>query len=135
MSAAAGKEIRVFGLGPTLVRRHRAEADTVIAAQHRARCRGALVQFLGQAVFTAGYVGAITLVAARAIAGAASAGDVVVVASLAGQVGGLVAESAGALSGSLGILQVVARLRWLERYAARQVGRADPQVAAPVRLV
>ena len=71
----------------------------------------------GQAVFTAGYVGAIALVAMRALSGAASAGDVVVVAGLAGQVGGLVEESARALNGSLGILQVVARLRWLERYA------------------
>src|SRR5919199_1225199 len=133
MSPAAGKELRVFGLAETLARRHRAEADTVIRAQHRAQRAGALVQVLGQAVFTAGYVGAITLVAARALAGAASAGDVVVVAGLAGQVGGLVGESAGALSRSLGILQVVARLRWLERYAAR----LSPDVPAPVptRLV
>src|SRR5256714_3654202 len=95
MSPAAGKELRVFGLAETLARRHRAAADTVIRAQHRAQRAGALVQVLGQAIFTAGYVGAITLVAARALAGAASAGDVVAVAGLAGQVGGLVGESAG----------------------------------------
>jgi ABC-type multidrug transport system fused ATPase/permease subunit len=135
MSATAGKEIRVFGLGETVARCRRAEADTVISTQHRAQRVGALVQFLGQAIFTAGYVGAIALVAVRALSGAASAGDVVVVAGLAGQVGGLVAESAGALSGSLGILQVVARLRWLERYAARQAHRLVPHAVAPTRLV
>ena len=137
MSPAAGKELRVFGLAETLARRHRAAADTVIRAQHRAQRAGALVQVLGQAIFTAGYVGAITLVAARALAGAASAGDVVVVAGLAGQVGGLVGESAGAVSRSLGILQVLARLRWVERYAAGQAACLSPDVPAPVptRLV
>jgi ATP-binding cassette, subfamily B, bacterial len=132
MSAVAGREIRVFGLAETLACRHRAEADTVIRAQHRAQRAGALVQFLGQAIFTAGYVGAIALVAVRALSGAASAGDVVVVAGLAGQVGGLVGESASDLLRSLGILQVLARLRWLERYAAGQAARLCPDVPAPV---
>ena len=137
MSPAAGKELRVFGLAETLARRHRAAADTVIRAQHRAQRAGALVQVLGQAVFTAGYVGAIALVAVRALSGAASAGDVVIVAGLAGQVSGLVAESAGALSNSLGMLQVVERLRWLERYAAASAARLAPDAPTPVptRLV
>jgi ABC-type multidrug transport system fused ATPase/permease subunit len=137
MSPAAGKELRVFGLAETLACRHRTEADTVIRAQHRAQRAGALVQVLGRGVFTAGYVGAITLVAARALAGAASAGDVVVVAGLAGQVRGLVGESASALSGSLGIVQVLARLHWMERYATGQAARLSLDVPAPVptRLV
>src|SRR5207248_5458538 len=53
MSAAAGKEIRVFGLTETLAQRHRAQADTVVGAQHRAQRLGALMHLFGQAVFTA----------------------------------------------------------------------------------
>ncbi len=135
LSPVAGKEIRVFGLAATLAQRRRHAADTVIAAQHRAQRTGAVAQVLGQIVFTAGYVGAITLVVVRALAGGASAGDVVVVACLAGQVGGLVGESAGALSGALGILQVLARIRWLERYAAGLAQRHATTAAAPNRLV
>jgi ABC-type multidrug transport system fused ATPase/permease subunit len=136
MSPAAGKEIRVFDLAETLDRRRRAAADAVIGARHRAQLAGATGQFLGQAAFTAGYVAAIALVAVRALGGVASAGDVVVVAGLAGQVGGLVGESAAALSGALGILQVLGRLRWLERYTESQ-GQAErlaTPAAAPARL-
>jgi ABC-type multidrug transport system fused ATPase/permease subunit len=138
LSPAAGKEIRVFGLADTLAQRRRRAADIIVGAQHRAQRAGALVQTLGQAAFTAGYAGAIALVAVRALSGAASAGDVVVVAGLAGQVGGLVGESADAFSGALGILRVLARLRWLEQYAAEQAplrAAAGVAVAAPGRLV
>jgi len=138
ISPVAGKEIRVFGLGATLAQRRRAEANTIIGAQHRAQRASVPVQFLGQAVFTAGYVGAITLVTMRALAGAATLGDVVIVAGLVGQVGGLVHASAGALSDSLGILRVLARMRWLERYAVGQAHRratASPPASAPARLV
>jgi ATP-binding cassette subfamily B protein len=134
MSAMAGKEIRVFGLGETLRERYRAEAGAVIAVRQRAQRAGALVQLLGQVIFTAGYVGAVALMAERALSGTAQAGDIVVVAGLAGQVGGLVGASAAALSGSLGILRVVARIHWLERYAASQAGHTVPDVAPPAQL-
>jgi ATP-binding cassette subfamily B protein len=135
MSAAAGKEIRVFSMAETLIRRHRAEADAVISALHQAQRTGALLRCLGQTIFTVGYVGAVVLVTMRAIVGSASAGDVVVVAALAGQVEGLVGVSAGALAETLGILQVVARLLWLESYAKEQVDHLAPAAPVPVRLV
>lgn len=126
-SPAAAKEIRVFGLGDEVVRRQRAEADDVIAAQHAARQSGAVGQAIGRLIFAAGYLGAVTVVAANAVTGTSPVGDIVVVVGLAGQVWDLVGRSAGSVTWLLSILRVVQRIRWLDGYAgAQSLAPANP---------
>ncbi len=132
-SASAGKEVRVYGLGDTLAERRRAEADIVVNARHRVRLAGIRLQLAGQLIFTVGYLGAIIVVVLRARDGLASPGDIVVVAGLAGQVRGLVGESAGIVTNILSILQVIDRILWLEHYATTKQSRGT-SVAAPARL-
>ncbi|MGH9122973.1 MAG: hypothetical protein ACRDYC_13700, partial [Acidimicrobiales bacterium] len=62
---APAKEVRVFGLGPELLRRHRMESEAVAAYERHDRLVGAALISTGRAVFALGYVGAIALVAAR----------------------------------------------------------------------
>jgi len=133
-SPTAAKELRVFGLGDEIVRRRHVEADSVITARHVARRASALGQAIGRLIFAAGYLAAVAIVAVRAVAGAASVGDVVVVVSLAGQVWGLVGGAAGSVTWLLSILRVVNRIRWLDGYARDQTRSPADPAAAPSQL-
>jgi ATP-binding cassette subfamily B protein len=88
-SASAGKELRVFGLGETIIGRHHAVTGTIRREEVRSHWRRTGLRIVGAACFAAGYVGAIALVLLRAAGGTATAGDVVLVAALAAQLNGL----------------------------------------------
>lgn len=133
-SPSAAKEIRIFGLGDEVVRRHRAEADTVIMARHAARKDNAFLDGIGRLVFAAGYCGAVAVVATRAALGTVSIGDVVVVVGLAGQVWDLVSRASGSIAWLLSVLRVVRRIRWLDRYARANGQPPEDHVGAPDRL-
>ena len=85
-TAAPAKELRLFGLGPVLVGRHRALWQELDQIQDRTARRNALLSMTGWSVFGIGFVGALAIVAERAINGQASPGDVVLALTLAGQV-------------------------------------------------
>jgi ATP-binding cassette subfamily B protein len=90
-SADAGKELRVFGLADAVIGRHRAVAEAIQRANHRTAWRATALGALGSLLFAVGYVGAIALVLARAVAGAATPGGVVLAVALAAQLNGTVA--------------------------------------------
>jgi ATP-binding cassette subfamily B protein len=122
-TAAAGKEVRVTGIGPRLVRDRRAAWELWYGPVSRARAASAAWHALAWAVFGASYVGAIVFVAAAL---RAPAGDVLLV--LAG--GAQLSAYLGATVGEIGFLRGVwldgsRRLAWLEDYAARQEAAAD----------
>ena len=84
-TAAPAKELRVYGLGDELLSRQ----DAALAAANRIdvdrQLRGAALTTGATLVFVAGYVVALWLVARQAIAGTASAGDIVLAVGLCGQ--------------------------------------------------
>ena len=129
-TAAAGKEVRVTGIGDRLVKERRLAwefGNRFIAA---ARWRSAAWHTAAWAVFGAGYVGAIVFVAYGL---GAPAGDVL----LALAAGSRLSFYVGATVGEIGFLRGVwmdaaIRLAWLEDYAAALVAAAD--LPAPARL-
>jgi ABC-type multidrug transport system fused ATPase/permease subunit len=133
--AAAGKELRVFGLADDLIARHHAAAETVIRERDRADWRSALLQAAGSVLFGLGYVGAIGLVLLRAIEGAATVGDVVLTVGLAAGLNGAVQVAVGYGTYFLHILRVAQRYLWLEEYAAAARLTHDRPSPAPERLV
>jgi ATP-binding cassette, subfamily B, bacterial len=121
-SAAAGKELRLFGLGEEVVRRHHAIALEAGRETDRAAWKGTALAVLGSLLFAAGYIGAIALVLVRAVAGHATAGDVVLAISLAAQLDGDVAAIV-AMGNYLGRTSRAAkRYLWLLDYARRAAG-------------
>jgi ATP-binding cassette, subfamily B, bacterial len=128
-TAAAGKEVRVLGVGERLVVERRAAWERWYGPVAAARWTSAWWHALAWAVFGASYVGAVVFVAARAGSGP---GDVLLVLAAGSRLSAYI----GATVGEVGFLQMWAdgskRLAWLEDYAASFVTSADRH--APVSL-
>ncbi len=86
--ADAGKEIRVYGSGPTLQTLTDRAWTTATTVEAQARTRLALYTFAGSAVFVAGYATALLLVAIAVVAGRNTIGELIMVLALAGQLRG-----------------------------------------------
>src|SRR5580704_9057643 len=99
------RELRLSGAEDEILRRQRAAWDEVTAAMWRAQLKAAVYRAAGQGFFALGYAGAIAAELYRALHGHASAGDLVLVITLAVQVS---AQVSGALS-VLSLLQVAGR--------------------------
>jgi ATP-binding cassette subfamily B protein len=133
-NAAAGKEIRVFGLSRWLIDRHHAASGEVNTQRDRASRAGALLQAVDGLVSGAAYIGAIGLVLMRAVDGSATAGDVVLTVGLAASMNALVTIAVMYGTSFLRVLQTAQRFLWLDDYAARMTVRWATPAAVPERL-
>jgi ATP-binding cassette, subfamily B, bacterial len=79
-------ELRVFGLGEELRRRHASLWAASTRGMRQAHTRAVAIRAVGQLVFGLAYIGAVILVIREAITGRHSVGDVVLVVVLAAQV-------------------------------------------------
>jgi ATP-binding cassette subfamily B protein len=129
-TAAAGKELRVLGIGPALAGRRRAAWETWYRPVAMARNRSAAWYAGGWAIFALGYTGAIALVAAGPHASAS--GAILVLTA-----GARLSSYLGATVGEIGFLRGTwmdgaQRLAWLEDYAAGVAQHA--KLPAPGRI-
>ena len=129
-TAAAGKEVRVLGIGEWLVNERRATWQRWYEPVSRARWATALWHSGAWGLFALAYVGAIVFVSSGINRGVGA----VVLAAVAGS---RLASYVGATAGELGFLRGFwmdssKRLSWLEDYAAAQDAKADQP--APVAL-
>jgi ATP-binding cassette subfamily B protein len=128
------KEVRVFGLGDEILRRHQAVRAAVDRLEDGENLKATLLTALGWLVFAAGFVGAIVLVVRLAVEGRATVGDVVLLMVLAGQVNGQVASLAGTVTWALNNLKVAGRYVWLAEYARAATRRPLEPAPVPDRL-
>ncbi len=129
-TAPAGKEVRVTGMGPRLVRDRRRAWEAWYGPVSAARSASALWHALAWAIFGMAYVGAIVFVSSfmRALTG-----DVLLVLAAGGRLSAYVGATVGEIGFLRGIwLDGSRRLAWLEDYAASLVASAD--ASAPARL-
>ena len=134
-TAGPAKEIRLFGLGGALRERHRvlwAETDRI---QDRTARQTTALSALGWGVFGVGFVGAIGLVANRAISGDASAGDVFLALMLASQVNELVGGTAQMVTWLFSGLRTTGRYLWLVDYSEAASRPVENETPPPDRLV
>jgi len=129
-TAPAGKEVRLFDLGPTLVRERRAAWDRWYEPLATARWHSAMWHSLSWSLFGAAYVAAIVFVSSVIDA---SASEVLLVLAA----GSRLSAYLGATVGEIGFLRGVwmdgsQRLAWLEDYAAEVGDRGG--LTAPERL-
>jgi ATP-binding cassette subfamily B protein len=134
-TAGPAKEIRLFGLGPTLRARHaQLWRDSDAVQDHTARVSGAFAT-VGWGVFGIGFVGAIALIAHRAINGQADAADVFLVLTLAAQVNELVSGVAHMVTWLFSGLRTTGRYLWLVDYSAAATAPVADETPPPDRLV
>ncbi|WKU06773.1 ABC transporter ATP-binding protein [Micromonospora sp. HUAS LYJ1] len=134
--AAAGKELRLFGLTGEVRRRHRGHWQDATRRLWRAQLVASLVRMTGQLAFAAGYVLAVLLILRDAVAGRRGVGDVILVVTIAAQVNQQVAAAVGVLQDLQRLRSVYRRLdevHDLVRAADRHPSPADP-VPGPVAL-
>jgi len=129
-TAAAGKEVRVLGIGSRLVAQRREAWERWYGPVAAARWGSAVWHTLAWAVFGVGYVGAIVFVARRA---GSTPGDMLLVLAAGSRLSAYI----GATVGEIGFLRGVwmdgsRRLAWLEDYAASLDATADMTVPSGV---
>ena len=129
-SAPPGKEVRVAGIGPSLVERRREAWERWYGPVAQARWGSAVWHTLAWAIFGAAYVGAVVFVSSYLRAGP---GNVLLVLAA----GARLSAYLGATVGEIGFLRGIwldgsRRMAWLEDYAASLVEDADLPV--PVEL-
>lgn len=120
---AAGKELRVYGLGDELLGRHRRVWDEIDRIADAAAIRGLAWTTAGWVVFTAGYGSAIALVVSQAVSGRAGLGDVVLALALVAQINRQVSLAVSIVGTAARMARVADRLMWLDRYSCAR--RAD----------
>lgn len=132
-TAAAGKELRVFGLDREVLRRHHRVADEVVITRNRADWRSARLASVDAVVNAAAYVGAITWVLLLAVNGRATPGDVVLAIVLAIEARNAVAIGVAYGTGFLWALRVSRRFLWLQD-TVQTMHRVVAGAQLPLRL-
>lgn len=133
-SPAAGKELRIFGLGAELAKRYRDITATTRHLNVRANWGGATWSSLGDMAFTLGCVAAVAWLVFRAAQGAVSPGGVVLAATLAT---GLIIQMTFALQFAQyfqAIMTTVERYQWLVDFSDTAAKAASGKAAAPAAL-
>ncbi|MFI6904540.1 ABC transporter ATP-binding protein [Nonomuraea sp. NPDC050394] len=125
-SAAAGKELRIYGLARELAARCERLVLSVQGRRRGAERTAALWTATGRLAFTAGFLGALTLAAT----GRAGAGDVALVLVLAGQLDGTAGTLIGLYSSLRRSAHAARHYFWLAGYSP--AGPSSPAVPLPL---
>ena len=135
VDAGPAKELRVFGLGAEIVRRHQILWRRESRAYGTNQVKIAGTNAVDWTIFGVGYVAAMLFIGTRAASGTATAGDVLMAIVLAQRV--MSSWQLGSLMGFEGtnLVHTVRRFAWVMEYASRAQPRVTDPAAAPDRLV
>ncbi len=133
-AADAGKEIRVFGLQQALTDRWWDLTLKIRRERDRANWGGAGWLMLGDAAFMAAYVAAIGWVVIRAARGEIGVGDVVLTATMAATLVGVVTLVTALGQALPTLLLTIERFHWLEDFSQGAQEPARPKIPPPAVL-
>jgi ATP-binding cassette subfamily B protein len=129
-----GKELRIFRLASEVTRRHGALRQGMLLKERRADLRATLAITLGWLAYAVGYAGAIVFATALAIDGRATAGDVLLVIAVSGQIPNELGSAVGLIQEFFQTMRTADHYLWLRDYADRAMARRRPASPAPERL-
>jgi ATP-binding cassette subfamily B protein len=131
---AAGKEARAYRIQDMLAERFEAVQTEIDRLRNRALLKSATLATLAWALFGLGFVGGALLAVNRAVAGQATAGDVIMTLYLIGQIQ---AETGAIFATTANLTRTVAageRLLNVQRLARSRHGSASGSASPPERL-
>lgn len=130
-TSASNRELRVFGSEAAAMERFAAAQASRRMVQRPLQIEARLIGLATRSIFAAGYIAAVVFVANRAANGAATTGDVILTAALAGQVLNLVNGTAETVQWSLRTLTAAGRFVYLLQVAhqSRPAGTKMPPPA------
>jgi ATP-binding cassette subfamily B protein len=131
-NAPAAKEVRLFALAGEIARRHEETFESLEHARRAVSVRAALYKAFGWAVFALGYMAAAVLVVRRAVDGALTVGDAVLVLTLGSQVNGQVSELVHLTAWWSRTAEAVRHYRWLVARAEEAAAAESAGDTAPV---
>ncbi|MFI9322646.1 ABC transporter ATP-binding protein [Kitasatospora aureofaciens] len=129
--AGSGKELRVTGAAPAIVRKQAEAWDSVIGRRTRARAVGAAWKLGGWLVFVTGFVGGLAVVTYRTAHGHGTIGDLVLTVALAATLRQTVQGAVSSTADTAGAGRVIDPYLWLREYLAKQRERSSGHVAPP----
>jgi ATP-binding cassette, subfamily B, bacterial len=116
-TAAAAKELRIFGLGREILRRHRSLLDEMNRRMDTIQLKNAFSIATSWFIFGMGFIGAIIYVVERVIRHQATIGDVMLVMTLASQVNAQVAGLGNSVGRLFETVKTGERYLWLLDYS------------------
>lgn len=130
VSAASGKEIRVSGGGPELVRRQRAAWNFVMRHRLRAQLGAAGWWLTGWLVFAAGFLGGLGVVAVATARGDGTVGDLVFAVVIAARLRETVQSTVIRATATAGAGRLIEPYLWLRDHVASEAGRETAATGA-----
>ena len=131
---AGVKEVLTTGFTEELIDRQAAEWDRAVTLRVGARARAAAWRMAGWTVFSAGFVGALALVADLTAHGRGSVGDLVLTVTVAATVRDSLQTVVSATAETAGSAQVIEPYLWLRGYAAETRGTGTGAARPPAVL-
>jgi ATP-binding cassette subfamily B protein len=128
----SAKEIKITQAAAYLDAKARQRWQRASDLAVKVRVRAALFGFLGWACFAVGYLAVLAVVVRRALTGAGSAAEVVLMVTLAGQIRGQVGDVVRDLSWLMWSWHGIDQYLWLADHAA--AANRDRQATAPLAL-
>jgi ATP-binding cassette subfamily B protein len=135
--AGPAKEIRLFRLASELTARYRITYERIRTIHRGVNRKGQVLSVGGRLCFVVGYLAAVVFVVDMAVRGEAPVGDVALTGVLAGQVLGLVNDSALEIQLGLRNLAVGSRYVYLKQISDSEKARGpmgDAPAGIPVKL-
>ncbi len=130
-----GKEVRIFGLAEEIAGRHGMVRGGIQHRERRTEVRVTLATSLAWLAYAAGYAGAIVFVTLLAIDGRATAGDVLLVISVSGQIQGEFSGAVALIGDLIRNLRAADHYLWLRDLADEvSARRGRPSASVPDRL-
>jgi ATP-binding cassette subfamily B protein len=133
VSAGPAKELRIFGLTAELTRRQGIEWQAGTVSLWRAERRAAALRIIGQGIFAIAYIGATLVVIQDVVSGRGSAGQVVLVLTLAALVNEQVTTAITLLQELQRVAHTLDNFRWM-RDLVRPAPTALATAPAPDRI-
>ena len=132
-TAGPAKELRVFGIGPEVVRRHGELSDELRLEMNRESHRASALNVLGWLIFSAAFVGSLVFLVREVVAGRSTPGDLLLLLALGARANTLAAGLVSQVRNTNQNVDVVKRYLWFLDYAAER-HRAPGNLPAPGHL-
>ncbi|MFB7258670.1 ATP-binding cassette domain-containing protein [Streptomyces nojiriensis] len=134
VKADTGKEIRVSGAGPEIVKRQQEAWQAAMGPRGRAQLRAGAWKLAGWLTFAAGFVGGLALVTYRTGQGHGTVGDLVLAVTVAASLRQTVQGTVDSTTSTAGARRVIEPYLWFRSYVEADRARTTGRVAPPARL-